>query len=191
LRLLTDIAIIVVLAAVVGFATAWYAVDQGGSFGEVRAGAWIALPNSGGPDADPYTLAFLARTGEVPLGSGEGTTFTAEVDDAGEPLDGRCVYELSGQMPPARVWTLTPYNAAGALMTNAARRTGFHSREIVRKADGSVDIVVSSDVAPGNWLPIAPVDRFRLVFRLYDTPATAASRNADITMPRIARGACR
>ncbi len=191
MRFLTDIAIIVVLAAFAGFATAWYAVEQGGSFGEVRAGAWVARPDSGGPNADPYTLAFLARTGEVPLGSGEGTTFTADVDDAGDPLDGRCAYRLTGQMPPARMWTLTPYNATGALMTNAARRAGFHSREIVRNADGTLDIVVSTDVTPGNWLPIAPVDRFRLVFRLYDTPATAASRNADITMPRIAKGACR
>jgi hypothetical protein len=190
LRLLADIAIIVALAAFFGFATAWYGVENGGSFGEVRAGAWVARPESGGPEADPYTLAFLARTGEVPLGTGEGMTFTADSDDTGVPLDGRCVYRLSGQMPSARMWTLTPYNAAGSLMANAARRAGFHSREVVRAPDGTLDITVSSEVAPGNWLPIGPVDRFFLVFRLYDTPATAASRNAEITMPRITKGAC-
>ena len=40
--------------------------------------AWKASPGAGSPDADPYSIARLARTGEVPLGAGEGLAFTAD-----------------------------------------------------------------------------------------------------------------
>ena len=75
-------------------------------------------------------------------------------------------------------------------MTPSAGRTGFLSREILRRPDGDFVIPLAGDVAPGNWLPIAPVDRFKLVLRLYDTPLTAGSQLAGVTMPRIIAGAC-
>ena len=53
-----------------------------------RSGAWTAWPHAGSPDADPYSIAMLARTGEVPLGAGEGIAFTAEIDSDGAPLSG-------------------------------------------------------------------------------------------------------
>ena len=96
----------------------------------------------------------------------------------------------AGQTPAARLWTLTGYDATGRLMANAARRSSFHSREIVRRPDGGIEIAVSTKASPGNWLPIARVDRFRLVFRLYDTPLTAGSGAADIVMPRVSRSGC-
>jgi hypothetical protein len=190
LRLLIDLAVAIVVATVVGFSTAWYAVEHGPIFGAVKVGAWTAWPQSGSADADPYSLAVLARTGEVPLGAGEGLTFRAERDDDGEPLTGNCVYTIAGQTPSARLWTLTAYDDDGRLMVNAARRTGFHSREILRRPDGSFVITVSPRVEPGNWLPVARVERFKLVLRLYDTPLTTGGRFSDLTMPAIQRGEC-
>ena len=90
----------------------------------------------------------------MPLGAGEGIAFSAEADHDGEPLVGTCSYRLVGQTPPARLWTLTAYDGEGRLMVNPARRQGFHSREIVRKADGSFEIIASTEVAAGNWLPL-------------------------------------
>ena len=55
-------------------------IEHGFIFGAVTAGAWTAWPTAGSADADPYSLATLARTGEVPLGAGEGIAFTAEDD---------------------------------------------------------------------------------------------------------------
>ena len=191
MRLLLDIVIALVLAIVIGVSTAWYAIEHGFIFGAVTAGAWTAWPTAGSADADPYSLATLARTGEVPLGAGEGIAFTAEDDSAGESLSGTCTYEVVGQTPPARLWTLTAYDSAGRLMVNAARRSGFHSREIVRRTDGSFVITVSPEVAPGNWLPVSQADHFRLVLRLYDTPLTTGSRIADLTMPDIRKVRCR
>ncbi len=191
MRLLFDIVIALVLALTIGISTAWYAIEHGFIFGAVTAGAWTAWPTAGSANADPYSLATLARTGEVPLGAGEGIAFTAEDDSAGEPLSGRCTYEVAGQTPAARLWTLTAYDSEGRLMVNAARRSGFHSREIVRQTDGSFVIIISPEVAPGNWLPVSRTDHFRLVLRLYDTPLTTGSRIADLTMPDIREVRCR
>ena len=69
MRLLIDIAVAVAIAVVLGFATAWYAVDRGFLFGGISVGPWEAWPRAGSPDADPYSIARLARTGEVPLGA--------------------------------------------------------------------------------------------------------------------------
>jgi hypothetical protein len=190
LRLLIDIAIAIILATVIGFLSAWYAVDHGPLFGAIKVGSWTAFPEAGGDSADPYALAVLARTGEIPLGAGEGIAFTADRDKNGDPLLGNCSYRIVGQTPAARLWTLTAYNADGHLMANAARRSGFHSRELLRHPDGSFEIIVAPDVAPGNWLPISGVDRFKLIFRLYDTPVTTGSQIADLTMPAIERERC-
>ena len=190
MRLLVDILIAIVIAATLGIGSAWYAVGEGNLFGAVRVGAWTAWPRTGSADADPYSLAWLARTGEVPLGAGEGIAFIADTDSSGAPLTGACSYLVAGQTPTARLWTLTAYDSNGGLMTNAAGRTGFHSRDIVRRADGSFAIVVSTEASPGNWLPIASVDRFALALRLYDTPLTAGSTIAGQPMPEIVREHC-
>ncbi len=190
MRLLIDIAVAVVVATILGFSTAWIAVEHGRIFGAVTVGPWTAWPSAGGPDADPYSVALLARSGEVPLGAGEGLAFTATTDSDGEPLTGNCGYRVTGLTPPARLWTLTAYDDAGRLMANAARRTGFQSREILRRPDGGIDITVSPDVEPGDWLPIARVERFQLALRLYDTPLTTATEFVGIDMPRIDRERC-
>lgn len=191
MRLLIDIAIAVILAAVLGLATAWFAIERGPLFGGMAVGPWDAWPASGSPNADPYAVARLARTGEVPLGAGEGLAFTARNDSAGEPLSGRCTYRIDGQTPAARLWTLTAYDGNGRLMANAARRTGFQSREILRRPDGSFLVTASPDVQPGNWLPIATPGPFSLVFRLYDTPLTTGGEVSDRMMPAIVLEGCR
>jgi len=191
LRLLIDIAIAVAIAAALGFATAWYAVDRGFLFGGLSVGPWEAWPGAGSPDADPYSIARLARTGEVPLGAGEGLAFTAVADQDGTPLAGNCTYRLDGQTPAARLWTLTAYDGNGRLMANAARRTGFHSREILRRQDGSFFISVSGRAQAGNWLPLSTDGPFSLVFRIYDTPLTTGGEASDTMMPQIVREDCR
>ena len=75
-------------------------------------------------------------------------------------------------------------------MANAAHRQAFHSREILRRPDGSFVIAVSTSVKPGNWLPVAPVDHFKLVLRLYDTPVTTGSQIASLAMPEIVVERC-
>jgi hypothetical protein len=189
-RFLIDLAVGFVVAIVVGVGSAWLAVERGTIFGAVTVGGWTAWPQEGSEEADPYTMAMLARTGEVPLGAGEGLSFIAARDMDGNPLSGRCAYDVVGNTPAARLWTLTAYDNDGALMSNVANRTAFHSREVVREANGDFRIRLSADVEPGNWLPVARVDSFKLELRMYDTPLTTGGQLADLTMPAIRKVAC-
>jgi hypothetical protein len=112
-------------------------------------------------------------------------------DDSGRPLDGRCQVTLTGTTPPARFWTLTLYDLNGELVANAANRFGFTSEEIVRHADGNFEVVVAPQSRPGNWLPTGGIDRYVLVFRLYDTPVGVATRaGREAPMPSIRNRVC-
>ena len=190
MRFLIDIIIAVAVAVAVGVGSAWYAVGKGHVFGGVTVGAWTAWPHDGSLDADPYALARLARTGEIPLGAGEGLAFTATDDSDGAPLDGACTYTVSGETPAARLWTLTATDADGHLMANIANRQGITSREVVRTIDGDFSVTVAAAVQPGNWLPIAAAHRFDLVLRLYDTPLATGAQLATLTMPAISKAGC-
>jgi hypothetical protein len=179
------------IAAAIGLGTTWMALTRGVASGGITIGAWTAWPKNGTAGIDPYARATVARTGELPVGSGDGVAFYARADDADQPLDGRCDVQVSGITPQARFWTLTLYDPEGNLVANSVRRHGFTSQEIVRKADGSFEIAVSPRVRPGNWLPTGGVERYQLVLRLYDTPIGMTTRTgSEAPMPSIRRGAC-
>lgn len=186
----TDLAIVIAVALVLGLGSAAIESTRGFPFGALAIGEWTAWPAIGRADADPYSLARLAFLKEMPLGAGEGLAFTATADADGAALSGACSYEIRGETPPARLWTLAAYDARGELMATPTGRTGFNSREILRRPDGRFDIAVAATAQPGNWLPVAGGGRFWLVLRLYDTPLTAEAPDAQRVMPHIARIAC-
>jgi hypothetical protein len=189
-RLLIGMLFSFAIAALVGLGGTWLALTQGQAYGGITIGSWTAWPRHGTTAIDPYARAMVARSGELPIGSGDGVAFQARHDDAGLPLDGRCEVAVVGTTPQARYWTLTLYDLDGRLVANSVQRQGFTSHEIVRRANGSFEIVVSPRARPGNWLPTGRIERYILVLRLYDTPVTAATRGRDVTMPAIARRAC-
>ena len=99
-----------------------------------------------------------------------GTTTTA--------LAGTRSYEIrfpAGDLPPHGsdgFWSITLYNAAGALVANPIDRysIGNETPGLVRGANASLAIVVSASrpsETDVNWLP-APKDAFSLVLRVYD-----------------------
>jgi hypothetical protein len=179
------------VAAAVGLGATWIAIKQGNAYGGVTIGAWTAWPRTGTPGIDPYARAIVARSGELPIGSGDGVAFFARTDDAGLPFDGRCDVVVSGITPQARYWTLTLYEQDGRLIANSISRHGFTSQEVVRKASGTFDIVVGPRARPGNWLPSGGVERYVLVLRLYDTPVGVATRTGrEAPMPSINRKSC-
>jgi hypothetical protein len=189
--LLLGTAFALVIAAIVGLGATWVALTRGTAYGGVSIGAWTAWPRNGTPGIDPYARAMVARTGELPVGSGDGVAFYASADDAGQILDGRCDVLLSGITPQARFWTVTLYTPEGRLVANSAQRQGFTSQEIIRKADGSFEIMVGPRARPGNWLPTGGIERYVLILRLYDTPVGMAARSGrEAPMPAISKGAC-
>ena len=63
------------LAAAIGLGATWLTITRGVAFGSLTIGAWTAWPKSGSVDIDPYARASIARTGELPLGTGDGVAF--------------------------------------------------------------------------------------------------------------------
>ena len=130
---------------------------------------WRSAPPSPIP-----TRAMLARTGEVPMAPAKAfrsrrpPTATAPCSAGAAP---------TGGWPNATRTAVDAhaYDGTGRLMVNVARRPGFHSREVAA-AGRVVRRHRRPSVSPGNWLPVAPVDRFTLMLRLYDTPLATGSQ---------------
>jgi hypothetical protein len=190
-RLIFISLIALAIATAVGLGMTWTTSTRGVSFDAVRIGPWTAWPRTGTADIDPYARAAVARSGELPIGSGDGVAFIARSDEKGRPLDGRCDILVSGITPAARFWTLTLYDTQGHLVSNSLQRYGFTSQEIVRSADGSFEIRIAPRSRAGNWLPTGGLDRYLLMMRLYDTPVGVATRTQkDAPMPAIATVGC-
>ena len=191
MRLLIGTLFAFAVAAVIGLGTTYFALTRGAAFGALTIGSWTARPKTGTADADPYARATIARTGQLPVALGDGVSFTAQTDDSGKLLDGRCDVVLSGVTPAARFWTLTLYNTEGGLVANSIERFGFSSQEIVRHADGSFEIVVAPRANPGNWLPAGGIERYALVLRFYDTAVGVSTKaGRELPMPAITNRSC-
>ena len=81
MRLLLGALFAFTVAAAIGLGVTWLALTQGTAYGGVTIGAWTAWPKNGTPGIDPYARAIVARTGELPVGSGDGVAFYACTDD--------------------------------------------------------------------------------------------------------------
>ena len=184
-----------VLAAAAGLAIGLWAtralLANGGPFNAVTIGAWSVATKAGAIDADPYTRASLARSGEVPLALGEGLQLVARADDDGRPLESRCVYRVGPRVPATRYWTLGVVDLKGFPIENPAQRYVLRSSEILRRAGGEFSIYISATAHSDNWLPVGAPGRFALVLRLYDSPLSATSGGIEkAAAPEIARESC-
>jgi hypothetical protein len=176
-----------------GIASSVYALRATVGFGAIALGPWTAFPTAQTIDADPYAKAHRARDGKLLLGGAEGLAFTAATDSEQRTLVGTCRYEISGITPPARLWTLHATDTDGNPLT-AARRglpVGLNAWSVLRSADSSFTIRISSAAAPGNWLSVPDGSGpFLLVMTLLDTPTAGSSGVIDLAMPGIKRLDC-
>ena len=180
-----------VLALGLGIASAVWATDHLPFFGEMRIGDWTAYPSVGRADPDPYTRAYLARTGALPLAAAEGIAFEMHADSQGRPLNAACNYNIVGKTPSARRWTLRIER--GGLAYDAgdpALPVSLHSRGLLHAQDGTFDIGVSPIPVPGNWLYTGPDGPFSLVLTLYDTTIASDIGLTKLTMPEVRFGGC-
>lgn len=191
MRFLAGLIFSLAVAAAVGLGLTLFTLTRGTAFGAFTIGAWTAWPRNGTADIDPYARANVARSGALPIASGDGVAFFTATDDKGTPLDGRCDVVISGKTPQARYWTLTLYDSDGQLVANALNRHGFTSQEIIRRTDGNFDIAIAPRARGGNWLPTGGTERYMLALRLYDTPVGVATRTGRETpMPAVITGRC-
>lgn len=191
MRLILLALVALMVAGAVGLGATWITASRGTELNTLTIGAWTARPRTGSSDIDPYARASVARSGELPIGTGDGIAFTALADDSKKPLDGRCDVVVRGVTPAARFWTLTLYDPKGRLVGNALQRYSFTSQEVVRVSDGSFEVRIAPRSRAGNWLPTGGLERYVLLLRLYDTPVGVATRTQrDAPMPSIATAGC-
>jgi hypothetical protein len=178
----------------IGVGSAWYMAESAQPVDAIRLGPWIASPNAGTPDADPYSRARLARTGELPLGSGEGLGLVARTDSNDRELQSNCIYRVFGQTPQARLWTLSVEAADGQPLAVGDGITAVGSEGLFREGHGGLNIVVAPIPQAGIWLVSTGGETsespIRLVARLYDTPARTVTALTNFVMPTISRERC-
>jgi hypothetical protein len=158
--------------------------------GALQYGSWVAWPAAGAANSDPYSLAFFARRGDIPMTPVEGLAFFASRDSDGALLEARCSYAITGVFPPARTWTLFAYRPDGSLIASPGGRPGFTSAETVLDGSG-MRIALSALPQTGNWLPLPADGTFVLVLRFYDTPLSAVASVLDSNrLPILRRAGC-
>ncbi|MBX5133974.1 DUF1214 domain-containing protein [Rhizobium lentis] len=174
-----------------GIMISLYALDATQGFGAIKLGAWEAFPALQTVDADPYAKSHRARAGKLLYGSAEGLSFTASVDDEGARLNAGCRYRLSGQTPPARLWTLfTADNGGNPAAVKTGLPAALNSWTVLRQPDSSFSIEISAVARPGNWLALPQAGTFRLVLTLFDTPTAGSSGVIDLAMPKLTMTGC-
>ena len=174
-----------------GIMISLYALDATAGFGAIKLGAWEAFPALQTADADPYAKSHRARAGKLLYGSAEGLMFTARVDDEGQRLAASCNYRISGQTPPARLWTLfTADNSGNPALVRNGLPASLNSWTVLRQADSSFSIDISARAKPGNWLALPAAGTFQLVLTLFDTPTAGSSGVIDLAMPKLHKTGC-
>jgi hypothetical protein len=187
--------LIVATALIIAFAggilSALSMLNASVGFGAIEVAGWRAFPAAQTAAADPYAKAHRAKGGRLLYGSAEGLQFTAARDAQGLTLTGTCSYRMSGRTPATRLWTLYAADADGnPLNAGVELPTAKNSQTVLRRRDGSFDIVISRTAKAGNWLAIPDAGAFQLVLTLLDTPAAASTGLSGLSMPVIEQIGC-
>jgi len=185
LRLLGSI----VLAVVVGLGSAYVATFSMHGNAQVRNGAWQTNLLTGSATADPYIRTYVALTGLLALNKSETIYFEAHEDSAGQPLDGKCSYRVDGNDPDARWWSITVYGKDHFLLPNPAKRYSVSKTNIVRSADSSFSVRLSTTPEEGNWIATSE-SGFELTLRLYNPGDSVRERPDAVALPSITKEAC-
>lgn len=179
------------IALTLGFGLSWYALTDGKLFGTIEIGPWTAWRDVGRPSPDPYTRAFIVRSGGLELGTGEGLQFVASTDDSGRPLTRECTYLVSGNTPTARFWTLVAVAPdTGALLARPDGPQAMVSTRLARRGDGGIQIYVGRQLMPLNWYELSGSGPYSLMLTLYDSASPAGAAQGSFTLPSIRRERC-
>jgi len=182
----------VLFALALGVGSALWAISSPpGKNLNVTNGAWRTNLAIGSSQAGMYIRALIARSGLFALNPSETIYFVADSDDNGQPLHSKCNYRIEGQDIAARWWSITAYGADHFLIANDKNRYSFSGQDVIRAADGTYRILMSSTAQSGNWLPAGNQDQLYLALRLYNPQPAVYKNPAAVALPRIIREECR
>ncbi|MBI1212881.1 MAG: DUF1214 domain-containing protein [Alphaproteobacteria bacterium] len=186
LRLFGSIAIAIVLGLCSAYLGAFWVLAGDA---QVQNGAWQTNLLIGSETADPYLRTYVALTGLLALNKSETIYYQTDRDSAGQPFDGRCSYRIDGNDPDARWWSITVYGTDHFLLPNASRRYSVNKNNVLRSADGSFSIRLSTTPEEGNWIATSE-DGFELTLRLYNPGESVRERPDAVPLPSITKEAC-
>lgn len=178
------------LAVVLGLGSAYYAVSvRTLSKTAFVNGPWTTNLAAGSTNAGMYTRAAVAIGGLLALNKSETIYYAANGDSAGDSFDPRCTYRIEGRDPDARWWSVTAYGKDRFLIDTPSKRYAVGKANVVRTADGTFVIRVSTAEHVENWIAASP-DGFILTLRLYNPGPSVTDDPATATLPAIVKEAC-
>ncbi|WP_336065883.1 DUF1214 domain-containing protein [Nitratireductor rhodophyticola] len=191
LKTVIFVAFVLLIALGGGAGSAWLALESTRAIGSVEIGPWVTFPRQGTHEADPYSRARNTRLGQLSLGQAEGIVLVAASDSAGRPLLRQCSYQLQGDLPPTRFFTLHATGENRQILSAPARfSSALHSRSLLWRHGQPLKIVVSPRPQPENWLAVAGTGPMKLVLTLVDTPISTGARVGETSLPGITRMEC-
>lgn len=177
---------VVGLAAGSGYAV--QAIRSGAAGANMRIGPWVTGADLATVGQGARARAVVALRGLLALPAKEARYYTADVDDAGRPLDGRCSYRVTGGVQPGRWWSVTLYDQAGYLAGSGPYSVG--NTAIPREDAAHWTIMVSPKRQDGHWLPTAGLDRFDLTLRTYLPEDEGGATPSREQLPSIRQESC-
>lgn len=201
--------VMVVAGIAIGLLAAIHTVRAGALGSDVAIGPWHTGLDFGAADASARTRAIVALRGLLALPAREARYYTAAIDDAGQPLDGRCRYRVTGGALPGRWWSIALYDRDGYLVANTADRYSVESAAVVPRAAPSngmdprvmkaifaaeqgwaISVSPTPPAGHAYWLPTGKIDRFELTLRTYLPPDGGKGNPARAALPAILKEGC-
>ena len=163
----------------------------------VKNDIWTILPSPGDPDRSIYTRAAVAAAGTFASKKPEQAYYQTEIDIEDQPLNGNCLYRLSGEDIESRWWSITAYANDGFLIENTEKLYSYNSETINYNANGGFEVYFLgdndfiSDVSNENWLRVNQDENFNVSLRIYYPGEEFFSNLRRVNLPIIEKVKCR
>ena len=182
----------VLVAALIGLGLTSISLSTGSGLAAKRHGGWKSWKSAGHVKADPYTRAYIAKTGQLPLPPQISQTYFALYDNAHRRLHTSCSYVVESPAVEAKWWTIAAYDYNGQVFKNPVERYSFNAGSAMIRFNGGFRVYLSQTPQPENWLPLGDNGTFVLVYRLYRKNLTdeQVSNEDDVPLPLIKRVSC-
>ena len=163
----------------------------------VKNDIWTILPSPGDPDRSIYTRAAVAAAGTFASKKPEQAYYQTEIDIEDQPLNGNCLYRLSGEDIESRWWSITAYANDGFLIENTEKLYSYNSETINYNANGGFEIYFLgdndfiTDVSNENWLRVNQDENFNISLRIYYPGEEFFSNLRRVNLPIVEKVKCK
>ncbi len=187
-RFVLKLLAVLIAGTVLGVAATWLSV-RWFSPSRVSDGPWKTNLLAGSAQSGPYWRAAVAMHGLFALDRSESAYYTADTDNDGGRLNGRCRYEIAGPEPQARWWSITAYGPDDYLIPNPAHRYSVSKTTVTRESDGGIRMQVGGEANATDWISTGS-GPFSLTLRLYNPGSEVVRNPAHAALPLIKKAAC-